>query len=333
MNFNLKKLFEKKALVLMYHRIADIDIDPWQLAVSPQNFEEHLTLLSKKYEVISLDKLLNDFKTKSISNKAITITFDDGYRDNYYQAKPLLEKYQCPATFFIATGYIGMQKQYWWDELETILLHKFQLPSVLAVKIQDHEFVSHLPNNGTLTEAERQLHINWKWPDTPPTDRSAIYLKLWEYLKPLPLHQIEIVLNDIKIWAKTEIAGNESFPMSNSQLHTISEHPLFNIGIHTVTHPALSFHNRHVQYNEMSDCRQYLHKNCYKVSDTVAYPYGHHNADTISIAAEQKFAAAFTTEEQPITTKSHPYMLGRFQVNNWNGEELDKQIYRWFKSY
>lgn len=113
----IRTLVESKAVVLMYHRIDNLTFDPWQLAVSPDNFEQQLKVLRTTFDVVPLDKLSSRIQRRPIASKSVCITFDDGYVDNYKFAKPLLEKYNCPATFFIAHNYIGKEQQYWWDEL------------------------------------------------------------------------------------------------------------------------------------------------------------------------------------------------------------------------
>jgi hypothetical protein len=48
----LKNIFVNRAIVLCYHRIASVDYDPWTLAVSEKNFEQHLEIFSKNYRVV-----------------------------------------------------------------------------------------------------------------------------------------------------------------------------------------------------------------------------------------------------------------------------------------
>ena len=117
--------------------------------------------------------------------------------------------------------------------------------------------------------------------------------------------------------------------MTNEQLKAISDHPLFNTGIHTVTHPALAFHPRELQHREISDCHQYLQQHCLNAVNMIAYPYGNYNDDTLAIVKEQPLSTGFTTEEQLVTKESDPYQLGRFQVKNWSGEEFEMQLYNW----
>jgi peptidoglycan/xylan/chitin deacetylase (PgdA/CDA1 family) len=61
-----------------------------------------------------------DPKQSWFGGVSVAITFDDGYTDNYQAAARILERHDTPATFFIATGFIGERREYWWDELEQI---------------------------------------------------------------------------------------------------------------------------------------------------------------------------------------------------------------------
>ena len=54
-------------------------------------------------------------------SRSVVITFDDGYRDNLLVAKPILEEHGLPATVFVTTGYVGSNRDFWWDELESLL--------------------------------------------------------------------------------------------------------------------------------------------------------------------------------------------------------------------
>ncbi|MGB5435100.1 MAG: polysaccharide deacetylase family protein, partial [Maribacter sp.] len=124
---------EPKAIVLMYHRVCNLETDPWQLAVSPKNFESQIKALKKNFNVLPVSDLVEQLTAGKIEPNSIYITFDDAYRDNYLNAKPVLETYDCPATFFIPTSYIGKEQLFWWDELEFIFLHSKTLPTNLTL--------------------------------------------------------------------------------------------------------------------------------------------------------------------------------------------------------
>ena len=67
-----------------------------------------------------------------VPSAGVVVTFDDGYADNFHNAKPLLERYEIPATVFVTTGYLQDQREFWWDELERILLQPGTLPRFFA---------------------------------------------------------------------------------------------------------------------------------------------------------------------------------------------------------
>lgn len=108
--------FTPTAVILIYHRIANVKYDPHLLSVSPGNFYQQLKYLKEKFKIIKLSELVEDLKTNQLKNKSIAITFDDGYADNLYSALPILEKLEIPATIFLVAGKIDSQKSFLWDE-------------------------------------------------------------------------------------------------------------------------------------------------------------------------------------------------------------------------
>src|SRR5215207_10463302 len=88
-----------KGLILLYHRVADQPVDPFQLCVTADNFRGHLEYLQRRAAVVPLSEMLR----KSTANR-IAITFDDGYRDNAEIAAPALAAAGLPVTWFITVG-------------------------------------------------------------------------------------------------------------------------------------------------------------------------------------------------------------------------------------
>ena len=102
----IKKLIRPASPALMYHRISNCCVDPWQLTVSPVHFEQQLQILYKTGRVKSLSHFQSSLETNYDIRPFILLTFDDGYIDNFTHVKPLLEKYELPATFFISSKYM-----------------------------------------------------------------------------------------------------------------------------------------------------------------------------------------------------------------------------------
>ena len=79
--------------ILMYHRIAKVDLDPWGMCVTPENFAEQIHLIKKNGQVMALDELVDALRTGRQPKNGIVITFDDGYVDNLTHALPVLEEH------------------------------------------------------------------------------------------------------------------------------------------------------------------------------------------------------------------------------------------------
>jgi peptidoglycan/xylan/chitin deacetylase (PgdA/CDA1 family) len=324
---------QKKAVVLSYHRITRMDIDPWELAVSPENFEQHLQIL-KKYNLVTPDQLSKHLKNGTLKNKMVCVTFDDGYHDNYRLAKPLLEKYKSPATIFIPVHFIGQSKLFWWDELQAILLGKHHLPQRLSISIANDKLEFDLNDDAQFNEVHYRKNTSWIWYEEIKTKRAELYLEIWKRLKPLQYAEIDEIMERLRQWCSCNMVfDNDSLPMNDNELKNIIIHPLFSIGIHTVTHPALAFHTRQVQFTEISNCKKQLEDLASHPINTIAYPYGIYNDDTIDIANQLGLESGFTTQGNAVLSKDHPLKLARVHVKNWDGEEFERKLNLWINGF
>ncbi|SDF68630.1 polysaccharide deacetylase family protein [Sporolituus thermophilus] len=103
--------------ILAYHMV---DPAPEVYSVDPAAFEEQMRYLAREgYTAISLAELLDGLAGKrALPAKPIVITFDDGYRDNYTVALPILEKYNFKATVFVIAGQVGRSGYLTWEEIK-----------------------------------------------------------------------------------------------------------------------------------------------------------------------------------------------------------------------
>ena len=117
-----------RVVILTYHRVVsdhmvmDEHIQPG-MYVRGQSFETHVAYLRKRFTIISLDELLDLWRTSRLKSDQsyCVITFDDGWKDNYQFAFPVLMKYRVPATIFLATEFIGTARWFWPDQMMFLL--------------------------------------------------------------------------------------------------------------------------------------------------------------------------------------------------------------------
>src|SRR5262249_43740871 len=90
--------------ILMYHRVTEIDIDPWGLAVTPENFAGHMAYLKRCRTPFPMSEFVERHAGGALPQDAVSVTFDDGYLDNLLHAKSPLGAEDVPATLFVVTG-------------------------------------------------------------------------------------------------------------------------------------------------------------------------------------------------------------------------------------
>lgn len=108
-------LLRRAAVIVMFHRVQDTDgSDP--LTVDIPTFERYCRFFRRHFRVVPLRDLVRALERRVPLDRALAITFDDGYRDNFDNAAPVLERLSLPATFFVVTEWIGTDVVPWWDE-------------------------------------------------------------------------------------------------------------------------------------------------------------------------------------------------------------------------
>lgn len=327
-----KRLAPSKGLILMYHSIAEEGSDPWKLCVSPQNFAQHLEVLRKYAHPISLRQLAQARQEGTIPHRAVALTFDDGYANNFYNAKPLLEQYNIPATVFVTTGYIGRDREFWWDELEKALLKPGKLPEKLCLPFNGSTYEWELGEATDYTQEDSQRDRNCKHWEARSRSRLALYYAVWQKLQPLPDVQQQEALTKILSWSGTKDFARPTYRiLKQEELHQLRQGDLVEIGAHTVTHPFLSAHSPDFQWNEIQRSKNYLEEKLECPVVTFAYPYGNYTPETAKLAKKAGFDCACSTVEDIVWRESDPFQLPRFEVGNWNGEEFTKRLWGWFQ--
>jgi peptidoglycan/xylan/chitin deacetylase (PgdA/CDA1 family) len=314
----IRKIRQQKAVILMYHQVCERRHDPWELAVQPNHFYEQLEYLRKNFRVVSLSDLAEGIAHNKIRHKTVAITFDDGFKDNYTTAAPLLDWHELPATFYVATTPIVEGKAYWWDVLQDVLFATQVLPShyegVINGEMVRFTFRKDRILNNRLTNQIRA----WNYNLPVPNERISFYMHIWQRLKPLPFAEQNKILNEIKDWAECgENIVHSDVTMSVREMRMLSENPLFSIGAHSVNHAMLSQHDAGSQAFEIKESKRQLEQWLSKPVKSFAYPYGNYNEVTQSLLKEAGFQHAVSTESKPLTAEDDPFALPRVQVKNW----------------
>jgi peptidoglycan/xylan/chitin deacetylase (PgdA/CDA1 family) len=106
---------DSKVIITAFHRVND-HLPPDSLTCRSEMFEQFCRYFKDNFRVVPLAEQIEGFKTGRNMGGTLSITFDDGYLDNYEVAAPILEKLGLPATFFITSDFIASERVPFWDK-------------------------------------------------------------------------------------------------------------------------------------------------------------------------------------------------------------------------
>lgn len=111
---------DRKIPIFAYHRVCPLyhKKEIQYFNVYPEEFDKQMGHLKDHFEVITVSSYLQKLKTSNISGNEVCITFDDGFKDNYIYAYPILKKHGLKASFFLTTKYIGGNTIFPWVQLD-----------------------------------------------------------------------------------------------------------------------------------------------------------------------------------------------------------------------
>ena len=252
--------------VLIYHRVTEFfpTVNPFtqSMCVSPEFFERQLTYLQHHFRVLSLDEIFYRLdQGKSLPAATLAITFDDGYRDNFTCAFPALKQKNMPATFFLSTDFIGSDRPFWWDELES---------RIEAARFDDiHRW----------SQAFFRVPV--------PRSKTAFYRWLVTTLGRIA------EMDYHRFWQQFRarfpaLAFPEIDTMSWEDVDTMVREGM-GIGSHTWSHAILSRLDERICFKELTESRQILRRRSGIKADWLAYPRGSIEdiTDTVANLARQ----------------------------------------------
>ena len=217
----MKSRFVKNSCVLAFHRISNNTNDPYNFNVSPTNFTDQMEIISKYANPVSVAKLVSEIVEGKLTPGNIAVTFDDGYSDNFYRAKPILEKFDIPASIFISTG--DLNSEFWWDELERLILTSPVFPEELYLKFSTGSFF-------------------WTYEDNEKcSPQESLFSSLLNFIKDLTNSEIIEVLVELRNRIPPDLISDRKYrTMAADELVLLSKGGLIDAGSHSVYHQNFS---------------------------------------------------------------------------------------------
>jgi peptidoglycan/xylan/chitin deacetylase (PgdA/CDA1 family) len=243
--------------------------------ISTDYFEKQITYLVKNYHVISMDELIDRVQKKKRIRRCVAITFDDGFKDNYKNAYPILRKHFIPATIFLTTGYIENQHAPWFIKLRYMFMKTKKTDLKLSIN------------------KEMVLPMRTKEEKFAASERIMIYLK--DSPNPKRLEMLDKLCMELGIDDFNEI---DDLMLSWDEIREMSKNGI-SFGAHTVNHPVLTKIPLNLVEEEIQQSKQTIEKIIDKPITGFAYPFGQaaqYSSDIFKILQRLNFKFAITTE-------------------------------------
>jgi peptidoglycan/xylan/chitin deacetylase (PgdA/CDA1 family) len=296
------------ALVLMYHRVVALPTDPQLLGVAPRHFSEHLEVLRTRAHPVSLEMLATGVQQRQIPARAVAVTLDDGYADNLLEAKPRLEEHEVPATVFVTAGRLGSADEFWWDELDRLLLQPGSLPRHLELTVAGRTRAWDLGAAATYGQEAFTQHRGWHIERLcDPTPRQSVYRALYDTLHDLPVAERQGLLDELRHWAGASASGRASHRLLTiDEVAELRAGRLVEVGAHSMTHPSLADLPAAAQQREIQGSKARLEEVLGQPISSFAYPHGSATDETVAIVRDSGFRHACSSRADTLWDNADP---------------------------
>lgn len=305
-----------RPIVLMYHRVLPSTHKTPQIGlpglwVDLESFEKQMKFLKKKFRVLSIQEFVSGLdRGWRFSPKTVLVTFDDGWRDNYDYAYPILTKYKIPAIIFLATAYVGTNRWFWPLRLRKIIerIYNLNLPiESMADFIDIPQIKSTLKCLNTFKRNE---------------ESDKIY-NLIEAFKTLSLGEIENFFQKLACQVGIDMKSLQSgrVVLNWYEIKEMANHGI-SFGSHSCSHVILTRIPIGEAEHEIRTSKFELEKHLKKAAIAFAYPNGNWNNTIRKLVIRNGYRCAFSTDKTLYKSSLDPFTVKRMGVH----EDLAKGV-------
>jgi len=288
----------RRVLILSYHRVVGDFAEEekrslYTLNIEQETFRRHLEVLQESHDVVSLEEALSVLDgTRQAARDVAVITFDDGYRDVYAHAFPVMRDLRVPGVVYVPSSYVGTSRRLGHDRLFTAL-RKMTDRGIGPVAV------------GVGDRGERWL-IDALGGNAPP--EVALERLIARYPTPGLLRLADALEDRLGLsgWKPSE----GELPMSWEMLREMDAHGVIT-GAHTAEHTVLTHQRLDDARGEIAQCKAALEKGMKKPVRHFAYCNGYYSAGVAQALKAEGFVSAVTTEDMPNAPGIDPFALKR----------------------
>jgi len=291
-----RRILRSGASVFMLHRVLPKGEDCYEpeMVTTKEAFADFLDWLNENYRVVPLDVLMTlRGKSRDRKKPICAITFDDGWRDNFTHAFPLLKARGLPATIFLPVCFIGTNRHFWQERLWYCIREINKLPSPPDV----------------LEESIRR--IPWFAPDQKIT---GSYGGLKNFLMTRASAEAEEFVEELASTVGADGISDRAF-LNWDEVRLMQESGI-SYGSHTLHHVLLTNASPRTINDEICQSRQELTERLKTDISGFSYPWGSSNAMSRLQVGNSGYTFAVTTESKLVSADTDPWLIPRLAVSS-----------------
>lgn len=303
--------FVAGAVILGYHRVADIPPGSNLMTVSLHNFAEQLEIIRNRTQPLPISEIVHALNSGKFPAGAVGITFDDGYVDLLACVKPLLINRQVPATVFATPGYLG--REFWWEELHRIV-YSALWPEELKLSIGERLY------RWTIPESDRAGTIG------------KIIHRLEVLLEPLSEEQRRNVFDQLRdLFGVVTPPGEVIRSLTADELLELSRDGMIDVGSHSMTHRSLVGLPEYDQQLEIKESRDRLEAILGRPVTGFSYPHGIFSGEVRARVHQAGYLFACGSNNGVVRRRSDTFHLPRFWIQDCDGEAFERWLREWVR--
>jgi peptidoglycan/xylan/chitin deacetylase (PgdA/CDA1 family) len=284
--------------IIVHHRVLE-RVDPLLPdTIDARALDEHFEMLARLFTVLPLDEAVEMAAQGTLPRRAVSITFDDGYRDNFDVALPILKKHRLTATVYLASSFLDGGRMFCDTAIECarrLPAGEIDLTAFGLGRRQVGDVPSRIRIGGELNDVVKYR---------PVGEREALCERIESLVdEPLP----------------------KDLMMTSDQVTRASREGI-TFGGHTVNHPNMAGLDAETARREIVHNREAITALTGRPPRTFAYPFGkpgaNYTTSTMALVREAGYASAVSMSWGVATVDSQRFQLPRFGPAERHGKSL-----------
>jgi peptidoglycan/xylan/chitin deacetylase (PgdA/CDA1 family) len=288
-----RRMRRRSLAILMYHGVTNqqTSIVDW-CQVRVEDFRRQIEILAREYRVLPLHEVVERLRNGSpLPERTACLTFDDGFKNFYTHAWPILSQYQLPSTVFLVTALPDSRLPPWPGKI----LWAMTKTTRASVRFDGKE-----------------------WPLSKGRPSEILYARIVDRMKALPKKQRERTVQEFSAelanGSPADFTGSPRATMNWEEIQQLASTDLVRFGSHTHTHPSLSFCPSEEQLEELQVSRSVLRERISAADNLFCYPFGDYTSSTIGHLIELGYSCGLTTVSGLNSLSSNLFTLRRVGI-------------------